>query len=103
MDSQEREKFWNTLCSLEGTDTKQDCETLRASIQYPKFLYRYRPITTNSLNALRTNKLYFSKANYYDDPFDTFLHINISAIMREYSRNFETQERTQGEIGRAHV
>ena len=81
MDSQEREKFWNTLCSLKGADTQKDCEALRASIQYPKFLYRYRPVTTNSLNALRTNKLYFSKANYYDDPFDTFLHINIAAIM----------------------
>ena len=41
MDSQEREKFWNTLCSLKGTDTQKDCEALRASILYPKFLYRY--------------------------------------------------------------
>ena len=95
MDSQEREKFWNTLCSLKGTDIQKDCEALRASIQYPKFLYRYRPVTTSSLNALRTNKLYFSKANYYDDPFDTFLHINIAAIMEEYRKNFRTPERTQ--------
>lgn len=95
MDSQEREKFWYTLCSLKGTDIQKDCEALKASIQYPKYLYRYRPVTTNSLNALRTNKLYFSKANYYDDPFDTFLHINIAAIMEEYRKNFRTPERTQ--------
>ena len=98
IDGQSREKFWNTLCSLSGTDIKQDCETLKASIQYPKFLYRYRPVTTNSLYALRTNKLYFSKANYYDDPFDTFLHINVDAIMQEYRQNFKTAERTQNVI-----
>ena len=28
MDSQEREKFWNTLCSLKGTDIQKDCEAL---------------------------------------------------------------------------
>lgn len=56
MDSQEREKFWNTLCSLKGTDTQKGCKALRASIQYPKFLYRYRPVTTNSLNAYPVEK-----------------------------------------------
>lgn len=53
------------------------------TIRYPKFLFRYRPVTFHSLEALRTNKLYFSSANYYDDPFDTFLHINIEAIRKE--------------------
>ena len=36
---------------MKGTDIQKDCEALRASIQYPKLLYRYRPVTTNSLNA----------------------------------------------------
>ena len=56
MDSQEREKFWNTLCSLKGADSQKDCEALRASILYPKCLYRSRPVTTNSLNAYPVEK-----------------------------------------------
>ena len=46
--------------------------------------FRYRPVNLNSLEALRTNRLYFSSANYYDDPFDTFLHIDIDSIHQEF-------------------
>ena len=48
-----------------------------------------------SLDALRTNKLYFSSANYYDDPFDTFLHIDIEAIRKEYLSAFQTPKSTE--------
>ena len=94
MDSQEREVFWNTLCSLSGTDLEQDVCKLKASIRRPKLLFRYRPVSESSLEALRTNKLYFSSANYYDDPFDTFLHIDIEAIKQEFLSAFETPEST---------
>ena len=73
MNHSEREQFWQTLCSLPGNDIVAEREQLFKSIKYPKLLFRYRPVSTKSLDALRTNKLYFSSANYYDDPFDTFL------------------------------
>ena len=53
-----------------------------------------------SLEALRTNRLYFSSANYYDDPFDTFLHINIDAIKSEYISAFQTRESTEQVVER---
>lgn len=84
MDHNDREQFWKTLCSLPGNDIVAEREQLFKSIKYPKLLFRYRPVSTKSLEALRTNKLYFSSANYYDDPFDTFLHIDIEAIRKEY-------------------
>ena len=82
----EREMFWRTLCSLPGKDLPSEQEQLCKTIKYPKFLYRYRSVTMKNLEALRTNKLYFSSANYYDDPFDTFLHIDIKKIKNDFFR-----------------
>ena len=70
MDHNDREQFWKTLCSLPGNDIVAEREQLFKSIKYPKLLFRYRPVSTKSLEALRTNKLYFSSANYYDDTFE---------------------------------
>ncbi|MBE6933028.1 MAG: DUF2971 domain-containing protein [Ruminococcaceae bacterium] len=94
MDFQERKLFWNTLCSLSGKDLKQDFDELKATIKYPKYLYRYRSVTLNNLEALRTNRLYFSSANYYDDPFDTFLNIDVEAIRKEILDALQTSEKT---------
>lgn len=94
MNSQEREVFWQTLCSLKG-NSEQDVQKLRQTIKLPKYLFRYRPVSMNSLEALRTNKLYFSSANYYDDPFDTFLHIDLETIKKEYLSAFQTPENTK--------
>lgn len=98
MNSHERESFWNTLCSLPGKDIMAEQEQLSKSIIYPKLLFRYRPVSTKSLEALRTNKLYFSSANYYDDPFDTFLHIDIESIQKEYLSAFQTPESTEAVV-----
>lgn len=95
MDLREREEFWKTLCALPGTDIRAEREQLSKTIQYPKLLFRYRPVSISSLEALRTNKLYFSSANYYDDPFDTFLHIDIEAIRKGCLSAFHTPESTQ--------
>ena len=83
MNNNEREQFWQTLCSLQGDDIAAEKDLLIKSIKYPKLLFRYRPVNIKSLEALRTNKLYFSSANYYDVPFDTVLHIDIEAIRDE--------------------
>jgi len=95
MNHNEREEFWKVLCSLPGTDRVAEQEQLLKAIKYPKLLFRYRPVSIKSLEALRTNKLYFSSANYYDDPFDTFLHIDIERIRKAYLRAFQTQESTE--------
>lgn len=98
MDNKERELFWKTLCSLQGDDMNSERERLRKTIKLPKYLYRYRSVNFRNLEALRTNKLYFSSANYYDDPFDTFLNIDIDTIKKEYLSAFQTPESTAAVI-----
>ena len=83
MDNQARKKFWDTLCTLDGIDKKQDEQKLTDAIQYPQHLYRFRPVSFSSLDGLQNNKLYFSSADHYDDPFDSFLHIDIPRIENE--------------------
>ena len=92
MDNKQRKDFWDTLCSLEGNDIQNDSKLLMNKIIFPHYLYRYRDVTFDSLDALRTNFLYFSSANYYDDPFDTFLHIDIETIRSEFESNFTCEE-----------
>ena len=57
MNHNDREHFWQTLCSLPGNDIAAEREQLFKAIKYPKLLFRYRPVSTKSLEALRTNKL----------------------------------------------
>ncbi len=98
MNLQERELFWQTLCALKGENPQDDVQQLISKIKIPKFLYRYRPVNMNSLEALRTNRLYFSTANYYDDPFDTFLHIDIEIIKEAYLKSFNTRESAEAVV-----
>lgn len=98
MDSHERKIFWETLCSLPGKNFEAEREQLLKTIKYPKLLFRYRPVNIKNLEALRTNKLYFSSANYYDDPFDTFLHIDIEKIKKEFRSAFQNTESTAAVI-----
>ena len=67
MDLPEREIFWKTLCALPGIDPKAETEQLFKTIKYPKLLFRYRSVNTKSLEALRTNKLYFSSHRHLDN------------------------------------
>ena len=80
MNNSEREMFWKTLCELDGNDLNADSKKLQATIKYPSTICRFRSITMASLEALQTNKLYFSSAYYYDDPFDTYLSIDWHSI-----------------------
>ncbi|MCI9337314.1 MAG: DUF2971 domain-containing protein [Lachnospiraceae bacterium] len=77
MNNEERKIFWETLRSLNGIDCKKDREVINEVIKYPKYLYRFRAVEEKTLDALRKNRLYFSTSNYYDDPFDTFIHVDI--------------------------
>lgn len=76
MDDNERKVFWDTLCKLDGANPAVESEALKQTIKYPKYIFRYRPVNMSSLEALQENKLYFSSAKFYDDPFDTYLHID---------------------------
>ena len=76
MTSKERKKFWEVLVSLTGQNIPEECETLSKTIKYPQKLYRFRKADIKSLEALRTNRLYFSSAAYYDDPFDSYSYID---------------------------
>ena len=80
MNLKKRQIFWDTLCSLDGQNKQKDYEKLISTIQYPKNLCRFRSIDELSISALQENKLYFSSAKNYDDPFDSFLHIDWNII-----------------------
>ena len=83
MDNAERAKFWNALYNLKD-DVPEHIEAVRATIKMPEYLCRYRPVTENSLRQLQENKLYYSSADYYDDPFDTFIHFDYARIKELY-------------------
>ncbi len=88
MDIESRQKFWDKLCSLPGVNFDEEEVELRKSIKYPTLLARYRPVNIKNLEALRVNKLYFSSSDYYDDPFDTFINIDMEELIEEYKMNF---------------
>ena len=75
MDSIGRKAFWDTLCSIRDNNPEH-LQALIASIKAPDYLCRFRSLSENSLLQLQENKLYCSSADYYDDPFDTFIHFD---------------------------
>lgn len=85
MDKEKRQIFWDTLCSLNGKDISSEMKKLSETIYYPKFIYRYRPVTERTLDALKNNNVYFSSAEFYDDPFDTYLRIDWNKIKQMIS------------------
>ena len=88
MNNAQRLDFWKTLRSLNGKNTENDCALLKEKIIFPRHLYRYRAVNDQNLEAVSHNRLFFSSANYFDDPFDTFLYINIPKILNEFDANF---------------
>ena len=89
MSSEERKKFWDTLCSLDGQDVENDIKSLLATIKFPRFLYRYRSVNNKSLSALIENKMYFSTSDYYDDPFDTYIRIDRNLVLEGIKQEVE--------------
>lgn len=83
MDQKERKQFWDVLCSLNGVDIQSESEKLARTIKTPRLLYRYRSVSLKSIDALQRNRMHFSNANYYDDPFDTLIKINFDRIRDE--------------------
>lgn len=79
MDSIGRKAFWDTLCSIRDNNPEH-LQALIATIKAPDYLCRFRSLSENSLLQLQENKLYYSSADYYDDPFDTFIHFDYARI-----------------------
>ena len=92
MNREEMQDYWNTLCSFTGEDVKDEIQKLVAKIRYPRYLCKYRAVNNNNLDALRSNKLFFSKASSYDDPFDTFLHIDVERLHEEFNSNYTSDK-----------
>lgn len=79
MENSERKEFWDALCSIRD-NTPEHIQDLCAKIIVPDYLCRFRSVSENSLMQLQENKLYYSSADHYDDPFDTFIHVDIERI-----------------------
>ena len=45
-------------------------------------LCRFRSVNKNTLQQLQDNKLFFSSADRYDDPFDTYFYIDYAKIRK---------------------
>lgn len=75
MDGKGREKFWNLLCNTHDNSPKS-VEALINAAPYPETLCRYRSVNEKTLKQLQDNTLWYSSADYYDDPFDTYFYID---------------------------
>lgn len=83
MDNKGREKFWNVLKSLHSNDDAS-MDVLTKVSKWPETLCRFRPVSEHSLQQLQENKLFFSSADYYDDPFDTYFYIDVDQMLPVY-------------------
>lgn len=97
MDAAGRKAFWDILCSLHTYDHESARKLIEAS-PYPQELCRFRAVNESSLLQLQNNEQFFSTADYYDDPFDTFFFIDFKALQRDGS--FVTQMLAQNDTGR---
>lgn len=97
MDQEERRQFWDVLCSLQGTDVQSESEELSKIITLPRYLYRYRAVSVSSIDALQRNHMFFSNAHYYDDPFDTLIHIDFDRI-RDEGRKYLSSDQIRQQI-----
>lgn len=52
-----------------------------ASRLLPDKLYRYRPISDNTIGAFQNDRLYFSSADYYNDVFDCLIFTNKESLL----------------------
>lgn len=75
MSKVDRQHFWSLLCNTHD-NLPQSVNVLTSAAPYPETLCRYRSVNEKSLKQLQDNILWFSSADYYDDPFDTYFQIN---------------------------
>ena len=83
MDARGRENFWNVLKDIHDNN-EQNVKKLMDASPWPEKLCRFRPVNEHSLQQLNENKMFFSSADHYDDPFDTYFYINVSQMVPAY-------------------
>lgn len=83
MDNEGRKKFWDVLSGLHD-NKKEHVDALMDASPWPETLCRFRHVSENSLRQLNDNKLFFSSADRYDDPFDTYFYINVDQMVPVY-------------------
>ena len=83
MDNNERKNFWDVLKNLHNND-EASMSMLTEVSKRPETLCRFRPVNEHSLQQLQENKLFFSSANHYDDPFDTYFYIDVDQMVPVY-------------------
>ena len=83
MDNVDREKFWNVLKDLHD-NSEASVKALMDASPWPKTLCRFRSVDESTLQQLNDNKLFFSSADRYDDPFDTYFYINVDKMFPVY-------------------
>ncbi len=83
MNNEDREKFWNVLQNLHD-NSEANVRLMVDASPWPKTLCRFRPVSEHSLQQLNENKLFFSSADRYDDPFDTYFYINVDQMLPIY-------------------
>lgn len=97
MDAAGRKAFWDTLCSLHTYDHESARKLIEVS-PWPQELCRFRAVNENSLLQLQNNTQFFSTADYYDDPFDTFFFIDFKTLQQ--NGNAVAQMLAQNDTGR---
>ncbi|MDQ9010552.1 DUF2971 domain-containing protein [Acinetobacter gerneri] len=58
------------ILGLDSTDEEQNACILQKNALIPDYLYKYRSLTNNALNNLRTQTLWFDKPANMNDPYD---------------------------------
>lgn len=79
MDAAGRKAFWDILCSLKAYDHESAQKLIKAA-PFPHELCRFRAVNEHSLLQLQNNEQFFSTADYYDDPFDTYFSIRFQEL-----------------------
>ena len=97
MDTEGREKFWNVLKDLHD-NSEETKEKLKEVSKCPKFLCRFRSLNEHSLQQLQENTLFFSSADYYDDPFDTYFYINFNQLSSDFKDIQEEFSKGKGDF-----
>lgn len=77
-----RKLFWDTLSELHD-NSQESWDKIKSVYKAPMRLCRFRSVNQNTLQQLQENKVYFSSADYYDDPFDTYFYMNHAEIRHQ--------------------
>lgn len=69
----------------DGTRLERELASLNdfMRLNHPKKLYKYRAINKNSIYALLNDDIYFSRADFFNDPYDCSLYFNKNKIVKK--------------------